>query len=236
MTRPDRAGPRPDMADTPRRLIAFGHADDDPATRFRLGQYIPSFERAGWSVSLRTRHPPYPWVTPWRNGLLHLAHAQAAGLIRRGRRLRDIWAASSFDAVLLNRDLLEGRFAYEARLFDRNPRVIFDFDDAIFLGDGKSRHIAQICERAAWVFAGNEYPASFARQHAKRVTVVPTVVDTDAYAIAGEAVAGRPVRVGWLGSDRSIDETLAPFVPVLADLQRDLGFEFVVVTRPKPEL
>jgi hypothetical protein len=46
------------------RLIAYAHAIDDPACRFRIGQYIPYFEKSGWEVSLRTRRPPYPWITP----------------------------------------------------------------------------------------------------------------------------------------------------------------------------
>ncbi len=39
-----------------------------------------------------------------------------------------------------------------------------------------------------------------------------------------------------MGSDQSIRETLYPHVPMLAELQRELGFEFVVVSRPRPNL
>lgn len=216
------------------RLIAFGHGVDDPACRFRISQYIPYLEKAGWEVSLRTRHPPHPGITPWRNPLLRAGHREAALLSRRLRRRWDIHAAGRFDVVLLNRDLLEGKFLYEAALFKRNPRVIFDFDDAIFLGH-KAAHIAQICERAAWVIAGNEYLAAFARRFSSRVSVIPTVIDTDRY--AGEPdFTSHPVRVGWLGSDQSIRETLFPHVAMLGELQRELGFEFVVVSRPKPDL
>ena len=216
------------------RLIAYAHAIDDPACRFRIGQYIPYFERAGWEVSLRTRRPPYPWVTPWRNPLLRAGHREAARLCRRIRRRWDINDAAHFDAVLLNRDLLEGKFRYEAALFKRNARVIFDFDDAIFLGN-KATHIGQICERAAWVIAGNEYLATFARKFSSRVSVIPTVVDTDQY-VSEPDLNAHPVRVGWLGSDQSIRETLFPHVAMLGELQRELGFEFVIVSRPRPDL
>ncbi len=145
----------------------------------------------------------------------------------------DIRAASRFDAVLLNRDLLEGRVEYEQRLLRRNPRVLFDFDDAIFLG-AKARHIQWICENAAWVTAGNDCLASFAQGFTDRVTVLPTVVDTGLYAV--HTAAGKTIRVGWLGSDRSIRETLFPHVPMLASLQAELGFEFIVVSRPRREL
>ena len=209
------------------RVIAFGHAGDDPATRFRIGQYIPHLQQAGWDVSLRTNHPPRPWVS-------HTWLERRIGVIqRRLRRDRDIRAASEYDAVWLNRDLLEGRVEYEERLVRRNPRLLFDFDDAIFLGE-KSRHIQWICQHAAWVTAGNDYLASFARRFTDRVTVLPTVIDTDLYRVATEA--GSPVRVGWLGSDRSIRETLFPHLPMLSSLQAELGFDFVIVSQPKPEL
>jgi glycosyltransferase involved in cell wall biosynthesis len=136
--------------------------------------------------------------------------------------------------VFLNRDLLEGKFSYEAALFERNPRVVFDFDDAIFLGE-KAGHIGQICRRAAWVLVGNEYLAEFARQHSSRVSVIPTVIDTELYAAAPQLTPGQ-VRVGWLGSNQSIRETLWPHLYLLAELQSALGFEFVVMTRPRPDI
>jgi glycosyltransferase involved in cell wall biosynthesis len=216
------------------RLIAFAHAMDDPACRFRIRQYIPYLENAGWDVSLRPRRPPYPWITPWRNPVLRAVHREAAFLCRRLRRRWDINEAARFDAVFLNRDLLEGKLIYEAELFKRNPRVIFDFDDAIFLGD-KKEHIAQICTQAAWVIAGNEYLADFARKYSARVSVIPTVIDTALYT-SEPAFNRQPVRVGWLGSDQSIRDTLFPHAAMLGELQRELGFEFVIVSAPKPDL
>jgi len=113
---------------------------------------------------------------------------------------------------------------------------VFDFDDAIHLG-GKEAHVARICARAAWVTAGNEHLADFARRHTDRVTVLPTVVDTDAYAVRAEHERpGVRVRVGWLGSDRSIGETLVPHLGLLARLRDALGFELVVVSKPRPDL
>lgn len=219
-----------------KRLIAYVHAPDDPAARFRIGQYVPALRRAGWDVSLRPRRPAQPWLTPWSTPLLQAAHRRIGTVVRRVNRLRDINAANRFDAVFLNRDLLEGQFAYEERLFRRNPRVVFDFDDAIFLGN-RAAHIGRICERAAWVVAGNETLACFARQHTPRVSVIPTTVDTGLYHVGPERPpADRgPVRVGWIGSPQSISQTLYPHVEMLAHLQRELGFEFVIVSRPRPD-
>jgi glycosyltransferase involved in cell wall biosynthesis len=218
-----------------RRLLALAHTAVDPAARFRIGQYIPYLERAGWHVSLRTNRPARPWQSPVRNPALRAVHRRLGVWRRRVNRLRDLRSAADFDAVFLNRDVLESDIRYERYLLRRNPRLIFDFDDAIFL-DGKEAHAAWVCRRAAWVTAGNADLADFARRFTDRVTVLPTVIDTDAYAQAGVRPAGGPFRVGWCGSDSSIRQTLYPHLDLLARLQRRLGFEFVIMTRPRPRL
>ena len=216
-----------------RRLLALAHTADDPAARFRIVQYIPSLESSGWHVSLRTNRPSRPWQSPVRNPALRAVHQRLGVWRRRLNRLRDLRSAADFDAVFLNRDILESDVRYERFLLRRNPRLIFDFDDAVFLG-GKEAHAAWVCRHAAWVTAGNAALAEFARRHTDRVTVLPTVIDTDAYPRAGGRPAGRPFRLGWCGSDASIRETLYPHCDMLARLQRRLGFEFVIMTRPLP--
>jgi glycosyltransferase involved in cell wall biosynthesis len=217
------------------RLIAYTHGRDDPAARFRIVQFIPHFERAGWDVSHRPNRPERPWSSPYRVPPLRWADQRIRIGLRRLRREWDIHAASSHDVAFVSRDLLGGRLRFEAALRARNPHVIFDLDDAIHLG-AKEAHVAWACAHAAWVTAGNDLLADVARRYTDRVSVLPTVVDTDAYALAGHARTGAPLRVGWLGSDRSIGSTLLPFLDTLAALQRVLGFEFVVVTAPRPPI
>lgn len=220
----------------PRRLIAYAHERGGPASRFRIEQFLPLLERAGWEVSLRTQRPARPWESPL-HGPLRWLHRRARLRLRELRRWHDVRAASAHDVVLLNRDLLGGRGAFEDELFRRNPRVVFDFDDAIYLGAERAAHVAGICARAAWVTAGNERLAEFARRHTDRVSVLPTVVDTDAYPVRTDhGTHGRPLRVGWLGSDRSIQETLVPHLPMLSRLRDALGFELVVISKPRPVL
>jgi hypothetical protein len=117
----------------------------------------------------------------------------------------------------------------------QNPRVIFDFDDAIFL-DGKAEHIGWICRNAAWVTAGNEYLAQFAGRFTDKVTVLPTVVEADKYLPKQDFPGAGPFRIGWCGSDRSIQQTLFPYLGMFARLQARLGFAFIIMTRPKPLL
>lgn len=222
------------------RLLACSHSRDDPASRFRVVHYLPHFMDAGWSVEHRPNRPSrYRRPRPGPRFIRSIERRTLVGL-RRWNRLRDIRDAIGCDVVFVNRDLLEGDVAWERRLLAANARVVFDFDDAIYLGEGKREHIGWVCRHAAWVTPGNETLAAFAREFTDRVTVIPSTVPTERYEIApgSEDLAAHPrsgpPRVGWLGSDLSIRETLYPHWEMLGRLQQSLGFEFVVCSKPRP--
>lgn len=216
-------------------LMAISHGTLDPASRFRVVQYLPLLQRAGWTVSHRPRWPdpwanvrrsPIRWIlSPWRKWR------------KKQSRWRDIRDAPGFDVIFQNRDLLAGNGLWEQRLIRANPRVVFDFDDAIFLGEKRRRHCEWICRNAAAVTAGNEHLADFAREFSDRVTVLPTVVDTKSYRVRSPVPPRAvPLRLGWMGSDHSIHDTLVPHLDMLARLQNELGFDFTIISAPRPVL
>lgn len=220
-----------------RSLMACSHSHDDPASRFRVVQYLPHVAAAGWDVSHRPNRPSRYWKPGLPMRPLRSLQRRAAVAMRRRNRLRDIRDAARFDVIYLNRDLQEGRIEWEQRLFAANPRVVFDFDDAIYLGAEKRRHIAWICSQAAWVTVGNDSLAAFAREFTDRVTVVPSTVPVERYELHPLCLGGMPparLRVGWLGSDLSIRETLFPHWRLLGRLQRRLDFDFLICSRPRP--
>ncbi len=218
-----------------RRLLACTHSTFDPASRFRIAQFVPHLARAGWQVTLRPNRPNRERRPRWPVPVLRRPRGWVRSAVRRASRARDVRDAQRFDAVFVNRDLLGLDLRCERALLARNPRVVFDFDDAIFLGD-KAAHAEWMCRHAAWVTAGNDYLADFARRFTDRVTVLPTVVDVDRYALPVHDPPRARVRVGWCGSPLSIQETLVPHLPMLARLQAALDFELVVMTRPRPRL
>ena len=216
------------------RLMGCTHSVVDPASRFRFLQYVPLLQEAGWDVSHRPNAPSryYKFTGAFR--WIRSIQRKTAVTLRKLSRLRDIRDAADCDVIFLNRDLLAGQIWWEQQLFRRNPKVIFDFDDAIYLGDQRHRHIEWICRKAAWVTAGNETLAAFARQFTERVTILPTVVDVSRYRCHSHDVVHRPVRVGWMGSELSIQETLYPHLAMLTRLQQRLNFDFVIVSAPGP--
>jgi len=220
-----------------RTLMACSHGTIDPASRFRVLQFIPSLEKAGWQVSHRPNNPARNQISGLGGTVGKLLTSPIGKWMRQRNRLRDLRDAPGFDAVFLNRDLLAGDVIWEQRLIRQNPKVVFDFDDAIFLGEKKREHIAWICGNAAGVTAGNEYLADFARQFTPNVTVLPSVVDTGKYVVKDYShLHDGPLRLGWMGSGHSIRQTLFPHLSMLAKLQQEFGFEFIIVSNPKPKL
>jgi glycosyltransferase involved in cell wall biosynthesis len=140
-----------------------------------------------------------------------------------------------FDVVLMNRDLVPEtsvRFL-EPWLARRNPRMVFDFDDAIFLGPRESK-LQKILPHFALVTAGNPYLAEFARRYASSVEVWPTVVDTERFKPALERQPG-PLRIGWSGSQSTLYYCLPLIRDAIVQLARTEEFEFLVVADREPQ-
>ena len=216
-------------------LLGMTNSAFDPASRVRFIQFIPGLEKAGWKVDHRPNVPDRQWSSPLSGRWSRAAHYRLGRARMKWNRWRDVSGAGRFDAVFVNRDLAGRGTLFERRLLSRNPRVVFDFDDAIFIGRNEAA-VAWMCARAAWVTPGNAYLAEFARRFTPNVTVIPTVIDTDRYEMASPRPAGAPVRVGWSGSDQSIAAALFPSLPMLEAFQERLGFEFVIVTNTRPTL
>lgn len=219
------------------RLLAFTQSARDPASRFRLVQYLPALRQAGWQVDHRPNRPDRQWVSPLKSRVPRGLHNRAARVLMSARRWREVAGADRYDVVFVNRDLARWSMGMEPVLLRRNPRIVYDFDDALYVGGIGERRAEWYCRHAAWVTPGNETLAEYARRHNDNVTVIPTVIDVEAYRVRNGSRAGdSPVRVGWSGADTSIRSTLIRFLPVLVEAQRKVDFELVVITNTRPEL
>lgn len=219
------------------RILFLPGSYSSPAARFRIWHYVEPLRALGHQVVVRVTYPERTWMSSLSNKALRHVHNRSASLFRIGHVLwltRDI---KHFDVVMMNRDIVpETHIEFlEPLLARRNPSLIFDFDDAIHLGN-REHKLRKILPYFALITPGNEYLADFARECHKRVTVVPTTVDTDKFAPLTEKKPGnaRQVRVGWSGSEQSIHITLFNYLDLIVKLQRQLDFEFVVISDQEP--
>ena len=219
------------------RLIAFTQSGFDPASRFRLIQFIPHLQRAGWSVDHRSNRPDRQWRSNLSLRAARAIHYRCGRALMKLNRIRDLAASRRFDAAFINRDLAAEGKLFQTVFFPLLHRAVFDFDDAIFVGD-RELIIRRMCKAAFWVTPGNKYLADYAAHFTDRITVIPTVIDTDRYVARNYQRDPAPsvLRVGWSGSDQSIGSTLVPHLPMLEALQRQTNFELVVITNTKPSI
>jgi glycosyltransferase involved in cell wall biosynthesis len=131
------------------------------------------------------------------------------------RHARTAWTAADFDLVYVHREAsLIGPALLERLAARRRPRLVYDFDDAIWLPyvspsnrylsylkmPGKTR---SLCRLATAVTVGNETLAEFARRYNRRVSVVPSTVSLREYRPRPPSLDGATPVIGWTGSHSS---------------------------------
>jgi len=191
-----------------------------PSSRFRVLQYLPMLERAGIHCSVFT-------ADSGRSKAVRLVH-----------HLRALLAAPRHSLVFLQKpDFVVNHWLYTWLLFRLARRVVFDFDDAVFLdpatsqplGRGFIRRLGYILRHSQQVIAGNEYLAGYARQCNAKVTVIPTAVDTDVYRPVCGRHRGRPPIIGWIGTTSNLAYLLR-LIPVMKNVLRQCDCRFLIVS------
>lgn len=181
-----------------------------PSSRFRVQQFLPHFEAAGISCQVIPGYgDAYNRIAATRWGAPYKVAA-------RSRRLLGGLTAKNADVLFIQRPIFPFSAAPEALLQRINPRIVFDVDDAVFLGPDSlpSPRRRQTFDRcvslASHYIAGNDYLAENGR-HPAKTSVIPTVIDTDRYVPDANQRQSASTVIGWIGSPttlRYIDQVL----------------------------
>lgn len=156
-------------------------------------------------------------------------------------RMTRIVAASSYDAILLEKDVVPyAPFFFDGLLFCAKVPVIVQYDEPTYSFYGTARNpvirsitkdkVERIMRRAAHVVAWNEDVRDYASALNRNVTLVSTGIDMVRYQEKETyAAVNRSIRIGWIGSPsgypflRMLDE-------VFADLTKEFDIELIVVS------
>jgi glycosyltransferase involved in cell wall biosynthesis len=187
------------------RLTALVESPAHVCCRYRLAAFRPWLERAGHRLELLPR-PRTVWSWLRLGGQLG-----TADVVIFQRRLPARW-----QLALLRR---------------ASRRLVFDFDDAVFLRDSyaarglasgwRLRRFTAVVRAADWVIAGNAFLANRAAtlSDPRRVRVIPTCVDPARYPLAEHTRAAAGVQLVWVGSSSTL-QGLRQVEPLLEDLGR----------------
>ncbi len=134
-----------------------------------------------------------------------------------------------FDLIWVEKELLPYVPVFIERMMciTRAPYVV-DYDDAIFHGydtnsNGMvrtllSKKIDCFMRNASMVITGNEYLASRARRaRAKRIEIIPTVVNLEKYPSRAETTNADTFVIGWIGSPATA-KYISLIEPALAEV------------------
>ncbi|MGI9103742.1 MAG: glycosyltransferase family 4 protein [Terriglobales bacterium] len=213
-----------------------------PGPRFRYEQYLSYFRETGFGVDLAPFYDGPTCDILYKPGYL----ARKTWGVLRGflRRMKSIARVSNYEYVFLYREAAPiGPPLFEALLFALKKRVIYDFDDAIFLRSQSGVNplaawlkwpskVAYAVRRSYKVSVCNPFLVNWAKQFNDRVVLIPTSIDPEYHSPRPKKHSGRIV-IGWTGS-----HSTAPYLelvrPVLRRLEQDYDFDFQVICDTDP--
>jgi glycosyltransferase involved in cell wall biosynthesis len=197
----------------PRILFVCLHRPGrSPSQRFRFEQYLDYLENQGFDYD-------FSFLLNEKDDKLFYTKGKyfaKGGILFKSilKRIGEIRRAKNYDIVFVQRECFMLGTAFFEKQFAKRTKVVFDFDDSIWLQNvsesnkklsflknaDKTREIIKISHL---VIAGNDYLANYARQFNSNTVIIPTTVDTAVYA-SDQNEFGDKVCIGWSGSFSTI--------------------------------
>ena len=216
-----------------------------PSQRFRFEQYFDALNNAGHTYTFQSFLTPGGWRDIYSKGKqIRKAWAIIQGFLRR---LVILPKALSSDIVFVHRELTPiGPPLFEwmiAKLLRK--KIVYDFDDAIWLTDRKNEtwfgrvlrwrsKVATICRWSHIVSGGNKFLCDYARRSNPNVRYNPTTIDLSYHAPAPKV--SNEIVIGWTGSHTTL-RYLDSFVPVIQQLEKKYrNLVFMVIANTSPQM
>jgi len=194
-------------------FIVNNRKDRSPGQRFRFEQYLDYLDQHGFQCDfspLLNERDDKIFYGPgnYFRKLLILLNSYV-------KRTKNLLNARKYAVIFVFREAVYTKTTFFERQFAKRSKVVFDFDDSIWLQNvseankrfaflknaGKTKDIIGYSHL---VIAGNEYLANYARRFNRNVVIVPTTIDTKEYQRAELPAKDGRVCIGWSGSTTTI--------------------------------
>ena len=161
------------------------------------------------------------------------------------QRKKDAARANQFDIIFIFRDALPtGSIKYEKKMRASGAKLIYDFDDAIWLANYSESNAKVHRLKAYWkvkycikwagqITVGNSYLANYARSLNNNVIIIPTTIDTLNYHNINTDY-NQKIVIGWTGTHTTM-RFLDFLVPIIKKLEARYDFEFRVISNQEPK-
>lgn len=195
---------------------------NDPGSRYRIYQYLDYLREQGVTARCKAGVSDYVYAkfSPHK-GVLAKVVFFGLGALSRVLACFIVW---SYDVIFIQRLVLPHVYPFPEMLILvvaglLGKRIIFDFDDAIFVTPPHRRRtlaekitdagrVARVIARCDAVIAGNAYLADYARAYNNNVIVIPTTIDLARYPVKQivDKNPGDPFVIGWIGTPSSLPD------------------------------
>jgi glycosyltransferase involved in cell wall biosynthesis len=193
-------------------IVCIYPKDKVPGQRFRFEQYLEYLSQNGFNITFSNLLSEKDYSFYYKKG----NYIRKALLLFKSiiKRYKDVRSASKYDLIFIFREgFLLGSSYFERQLAKRS-KVIFDYDDAIWITSVLSENswlwflknpnkTKKIIEVSQMVFSGNRYLAEYAEKYNAKVVIVPTTIDTNEYKPAYNP-KNEKICIGWSGSFSTI--------------------------------
>lgn len=218
-----------------------------PSQRFRVELFEPELQAAGVAYTIAPFMDKDTWNVLYKNGSI----TQKAWGIAKGyfKRLKTVlFDVPKYDYIFIHREAAPlGPPIFEwliAKLWRK--KIIFDFDDAIWIENTSHENKLAALLKAAWktknickwsykVAGGNNYLCNFAQQYNNNVVLLPTCVDMQRMHKGEKQHQNGQVTIGWTGSHSTL-KYLDDVIDVLQELEEKYNTRFLVIANKQPDL
>jgi glycosyltransferase involved in cell wall biosynthesis len=211
-------------------FIALHRANRSPSQRYRFEQYVDILKSNGY-------HCRQLFLLTESDDRLFYASGNYVGkaviLIKSIFKLcEEVFLKKPSSVVFVQREsFMIGTSIFE-RLFSLRSKLIFDFDDSIWLPTiskgnqklkflKKSDKIKKIISYSSQVVCGNQYLATYASKYNPNVAIIPSTIDTDRYYIR-QRTESKAITIGWSGSFTTVPH-FEFIIPALFKIQTKYG-------------
>lgn len=207
-------------------FIADHRLNRSPSQRYRFEQYLDFFKSQGYDWELSEIINEKDDRIFYKQGnVLKKAWILFKSFFIRWKDLR---RAKDFDLIFIQREALLIGSSFFEKQFYKKTKVVFDFDDSIWLLDTspenkkfeflKNPDKTKInIQHAHAVIAGNQFLTNYAKQFNKNVHLIPTTIDTEFHKPDSGTTRTNKVVIGWSGSISTIKH-FEIVIPVLKKL------------------
>jgi glycosyltransferase involved in cell wall biosynthesis len=234
------------MSPNPRVLILCPYPlGISPGQRFRFEQYLNILRERGVHIDVRPFLDMDTMRVLYKPG--HVFQKVTGVISGFARRLLTLPRVFAYDYIFVHREATPiGPPFVEAILFLLGRKVIFDFDDAIFIS--KTSKVNRIVAFVKWsskirfitrhsmkVAVCNNYLVNWVKQYNANAVLLPTTIDLDYHRpIAKPPIATRRPVIGWTGTQSTM-VYLELVREALSELQTRYDFEFRVICDVDPK-